>query len=200
MRIRWYLICLIGIAIFASLGILNACYFKVNHLFNYAITNRMEVDSINIPIKNKKILLFAARYGKQISPTYKKAVCTEYVIKVIEQFSKLSQDQKQKINIVTNQDLQTLLDQDSPITKGVYYSLVSSGIGVPIDNIEEVKAGDFVQFWNNLNGKVQGHCGIVRAVNIKKGLLSIYSSSPKTNGHGIQLYILPKYTYFTRLK
>ncbi len=182
------------------LGIIHSCYFKVNHLINFALVKKLDVDSTNLPEKNKKILLYAAQYGKQISPTYEKAVCTEYVIQIVEKLQKLNTDQKQKIKIITNQNLQTLLDENSPIIKGVYHSFVSTGIGYPIDQIEQVKAGDFVQFWNNLNGKVQGHCGIVRAVDAKKGLLSLYSSSPKTNGHGIQLYLLPKYVYFTRLK
>jgi hypothetical protein len=160
----------------------------------------LEVDSTNVPKKNKLILQFAHKHGAEISPTYHAAVCTEYVIKILSNFIPLSNKTKSDIRIITDQKIEDLLKSGSPIPKGIFTALINSKQGTAIEQIEEVKAGDFVQYWNGDRGKFVGHCGIVRAINIQKGIISIYSSSPKTNGHGIQTYIIPEYIYFVRLK
>lgn len=177
-----------------------SCVPNARKYVNAFIYKNLDVDSTNLPKKNINILKYIEAHGKEISPTYKSAVCTEYVIKVIGNFNTITIKTKNEIRIITDKKLDDLLMQNSAITKGVYTALINSKLGIPIDKIEEVKAGDFVQFWNNFNGKFIGHCGIVRALDIKKGIISMYSSSPKTDGHGIQTYIIPQYIYFARLK
>lgn len=177
--------------------VLFSCVCKKCNAFIY---RNLEVDSSNIPLRNKQILRYVAQHGREISPTYQSAVCTEYVIKVLNNFTKLTSKQKSQIRIITTQNLDSLLQKDSEITKGIYTALGDGKQGKKINEIDSVKAGDFVQFWNVYRGKLFGHCGIVRAVNTRKGIISLYSSSPRTNGHGIQTYAIPEYIYFVRLK
>jgi hypothetical protein len=167
---------------------------------NRFLYSDLPVDTTDASLKNRAILKYADAYGAKISPTYQEAVCTEYLIQIIDHFNPLNKDQKNKIRIITQENIDTLLNQNDLIPAGVYYSLSSTDIGIPIDDIREVKAGDFVQFWDKFNGRRYGHCGIVRAVDIEKGIMSLYSSSPRTNGHGKQIYVIPEYVYFVRLK
>jgi uncharacterized protein YijF (DUF1287 family) len=71
----------------------------------------------------------------------------------------------------------------SPEPQGVYYTLTTNGKGIPIDNIADVKPGDFVQFWYP---KSWGHCGIVKEIKAEEGLMLLYSSFPSTDGYGIE--------------
>lgn len=149
-----------------------------------------------IPDKNTYVVDTVIKYGPKISPTYKKAVCTELVIKIIEKFYSLDKTDKSRIRIITNDHIQTLLSNDSPVPKGVYYALTKKGIGVPIDTIKHVKAGDFVQFWT----ETWGHCGIVKSINSETKTMELYSSFPSTDGYGIQRFRIPQHCYFVRLK
>jgi hypothetical protein len=146
--------------------------------------------------KNQCVLDTVVKYGHQISPTYEKAVCTELVIGVIEKFYPLDNSDKSRIRIITNENVYDLLAKNSPVTKGVYYALIKRGIGIPVDSIQNVQPGDFVQFWN----EGWGHCGIVKSVDVGAGTMELYSSFPSTEGYGIQNFEIPKYCYFVRLK
>ncbi|MFQ3576013.1 MAG: hypothetical protein SNJ77_06210 [Cytophagales bacterium] len=180
-------------------------------LFNYLPKNKkafaykllvnpeINVDSSQLKPINKKVLKTAHLQGKKISPTYQSAVCTEYVIGVLSKLTAIDQKTKQKIRIITNNDLDSLFNHDAPVLKGVVKALVDCGIGEEVD-INEAKPGDFVQFWDNSYGFLFGHCGILRGFDGSKTLMSLYSSAPSTNGHGIQTYIVTKKTYFVRLK
>lgn len=192
MRIRC---CVWGVVLFFS-----CCSPRTQQYLNKIIYQDLPLDTNMLPVKNKALLVCAAYDGPCIAPNYKEAVCTEYLIGVLESTIKLTAEQKKRIRIITDQDLCELLKEEDPVIKGVYYALTASGLGLPIDNPSEVKAGDLVQFWDYYSGKPRGHCGIVRALDLDKGLLSIYSSSITTNGHGQQLYVMPKYAYFVRLK
>jgi hypothetical protein len=150
----------------------------------------------SIPAKNKCVIDTIVKYGPIISPTYKKAVCTELLIKIIEKFYSLDKTDKKRIRIITDKDIPTLLRQDSPVPKGVYYALISKNIGIAIDNLCDVQSGDFVQFWTD----TWGHCGVVKSINLDNQTMELYSSFPSTNGYGIQLFRIPKYCYFVRLK
>lgn len=183
-----------------SIIVFICCIPNARKYLNTYLYKNLEVDSTNIPLKNKLILKYANEHGKELSPTYESSVCTEYVIKVLSNFCKLTNKQKSEIRIITDKKIEDLLATDSEITKGVYTALTKSQLGIPINNIDDVKAGDFVQFWNDYKGNLVGHCGIVRVLDSKKGIINMYSSSPRTNGHGIQTYIIPKYIYFVRLK
>jgi len=149
-----------------------------------------------IPAKNKAILDSIVTYGPTISPTYEKAVCTEMVIQLLEKFLPLTKTDKSRIRIITNENVYTLLEQNSPVPKGVYYALTARGIGKSIDDVKSVLPGDFVQFWTGS----WGHCGIVKEISPETKKMVLYSSFPSTNGYGIQTFNIPEYCYFVRLK
>ncbi|MCL2328188.1 MAG: hypothetical protein FWC39_06695 [Bacteroidetes bacterium] len=164
----------------------------LTHSFCFAQTKN------SIPLKNQCVIDTVLKYGQKISPTYQKAVCTELVIKIIEKFYVLDKTDKSRIRIITNQDIPTLLNNNSSITKGVYYALTTKGIGIPIDNLQEVLAGDFVQFWTDTQS--WGHCGIVKSIDYETNTMLLYSSFPTTNGYGVQNFNIPQYCWFVRLK
>ncbi len=149
-----------------------------------------------LPEKNRKILQYVKQKGASISPTYEKAVCTELVIGVLKNFTNLSDTEKKRIRIISDENIYVLRTQGSPIPKGIYYALTESKKGVPIDKIEDVRPGDFVQFWN----LTWGHCGIVKSIDISSRSMELYSSFPSTNGYGIQTFDIPRECYFVRLK
>ena len=151
-----------------------------------------------IPPKNQCVIDTMVQYGPQISSTYNKAVCTELVIKIIEKFYPLDKTDKSRIRIITNEDIYVLLQNNSPIMKGVYYALTEKGIGIAIDNQADVQPGDFVQFWTGDYG--WGHCGVVKSINYEENTMDLYSSFPTTNGYGIQTFPIAPYCYFVRLK
>jgi len=159
-----------------------------------AISDKVVQDSI--PARNKQIIDTVVKYGPTISPTYKKAVCTELIIPVIEKFHKLNKADKNHIRIITKRNIQQLLEEDSPVPKGVYYALIEKGIGEPVGDMNKVLPGDFVQFWT----KTWGHCGIVKSIDVDNGTMELYSSFPSTNGYGIQLFRIPEYCFFVRMK
>lgn len=67
----------------------------------------------------------------------------------------LNETDKKRIRIITEENIQELLKANSKIPKGVYYALTENGTGKPIENMENVLEGDFVQFWT----ETWGHCG-----------------------------------------
>ena len=183
---------------------MNVIYlFLILFIFNSNEKKDAKISNLNkkiqlkeIPKKNKLIVDNVKKYGPEISSTYEKAVCTELLIKILEKTQALNKIDKKRIRIITNQNIQELLKQDSNIPKGVYYSLIEKGIGIPIDNKEEILEGDLVQFWT----ETWGHCGFVKSINLEKNEMELYSSFPSTNGYGIQKFDIPKYSFFVRLK
>jgi polyhydroxyalkanoate synthesis regulator phasin len=146
--------------------------------------------------KNQRIIDAMIKYGPAISATYEKAVCTELVIQILEKFTSLSKTDKSRIRIITDENIPALLQHNSPIPKGVYHALTATGTGIAIDDLKQVQAGDFVQFWTD----TWGHCGVVKSINLSTHTMELYSSFPSTNGYGVQLFRIPKYCYFVRLK
>lgn len=165
-------------------------------LFILLSTTLNYAQEISLPQKNKDVIESVVKFGPTISSTYEKAVCTELVIQILEKFTLLSKTDKSRIRIITNQDIYSLLKQNSPIPKGVYYALTAKGIGQPIDELSNVLPGDFVQFWTG----TWGHCGIVKSVDLESKIMELYSSFPSTSGYGIQTFDVPEYCYFVRLK
>jgi hypothetical protein len=145
--------------------------------------------------KNEKIVNFVKTNGSKIAPTYKQAVCTELVIEVLQHFYALNSTDKRRIRIITSKNIYELLNQNSSIPKGVYFALIKKKIGKSIPK-NQVKEGDFVQFWND----AWGHCGIVKSINYDNNSMELYSSFPTTNGYGIQSFNIPKHCFFVRLK
>lgn len=165
-------------------------------LFILLSTTLNYAQEISIPQKNKDVIESVIKFGPTISYTYEKAVCTELVIQILEKFIPLTKTDKSRVRIITNENVYTLLKQNSPIPKGVYYALTSKGIGQPIDELSKVLPGDFVQFWTG----TWGHCGIVKSVDLETKTMELYSSFPSTSGYGVQTFDVPEYCYFVRLK
>ncbi|HPI10850.1 MAG TPA: hypothetical protein PLK63_07415 [Catalimonadaceae bacterium] len=152
-----------------------------------------------VPDLNKQLLEYARKHGSRISPTYEKAVCTEFLIQVIEPFRRLTKKEKNDIRILTKEPLGSLVEKDDPVIKGVQTALVSSGKGEIITRPEDVLPGDLVQFWTSWLWYPTGHCGVV--VSLQPGKkLTLYSSHPFTNGFGKYAFEWPGKTYFVRLK
>ena len=152
-------------------------------------------DTLVIPVKNKNVLDYVKLKGWEISPTYPSAVCTELVIGVLNHFLNLDSLDKSRIRIITTDDVFQLIRDSSDVPKGVYYALIEKGVGIPILKLEDVKPGDFVQFWY----ESWGHCGIVESVDCIKNKMMLHSSFPSTNGYGIQQFEIPSYCFFVRL-
>lgn len=187
-----FVLTIIGISIFGS--------YWINTQPVWVVGNEMNIDVFaNLPIKNKRIIQFIETKGKEIAPTYKDVACTEFVIKVINNFDSLSVNEKNNIRIITNKELDSLIDNESPIVKGVQTALLNSNKGIRVDKIEDVKPGDFVQFWNLYQGKEYGHCGVVFDIDPNKSI-TLYSSHPLTDGYGKQAYLWPDKLYAVRLK
>jgi len=161
-----------------------------------------QIDSVmlsKLPTKNKQILELLEAEGKQMAPTYNDVVCTEFVIKVIDSFEPLSKIEKNDIRIITTENLDSLVQNESAVIKGVKTALLKEEKGIDIVKCEDVRPGDFVQFWNVYQNKVYGHCGVVFNINANK-TITLYSSHPFTDGFGKQEYLWPDKIYFVRLK
>ena len=152
-----------------------------------------------LPGKNQAIINYIEANGEKIAPTYYPTVCTEFVIDVIAHQVHLSKDDKRTIRIITDKNIDELVNADSSLIKGVQIALARSGKGSSINDVGEVKPGDFVQFWNMYYGKAYGHCGVVMELEPGESL-TLYSSHPSTDGYGKQKFSWPDKVYFVRLK
>lgn len=152
----------------------------------------------DLPAKNKEIITFIEKNGARLAPTYQEAVCTEFVIKVVNEFWPLSSNEKKGIRIITSDRLDSLVEHEAPIIKGIQSALIQSDKGIAI-SASEVMPGDFVQFWNGYGIGVYGHCGVVAEI-VPNENITVYSSHPFTNGFGKQVFLWPDKVYFVRLK
>ena len=162
--------------------------------FSMALTVVSQADSL--PPRNREVLAAVAAYGPSISPTYDHAVCTELVIGILEHVCTLTKKDRSRIRIIISRDVYELMDEGSPLPKGVVYALAVSGKGTVVERVEDVLEGDFVQFWYPQSW---GHCGIVKRIDMAANTMELYSSFPSTNGFGVQEFIIPAYCYFVRL-
>jgi hypothetical protein len=174
---------------------MNKALLFLAFLFSFCVSaqEKSEKDSTN----NAFVIETVEKYGPLISPTYQTAVCTKMVIGILEKLTDLVSIDKARINIEITENVYELMLKGSPESQGVYYALTTNGKGIPIDNLSDVKPGDFVQFWYP---KSWGHCGIVKEIKAKEGLMLLYSSFPSTDGYGIEVFDIPCYCYFVRLK
>jgi hypothetical protein len=151
------------------------------------------------PEQNIQIINFIEARGQELAPDYEGVVCTEFVIKVINNFKNLSQEEKRSIRIITSDQLDSLIEIDAPIIKGVQTALTQGKKGIEIYKLEDVRPGDFVQFWNVFKNEEYGHCGIVLEIRPNESI-TLYSSHPLTNGYGKQKFLWPDKMYFARLE
>lgn len=187
------LICIVGLIV-----ILGTIWFNTQPV--WPVDREIEISKLkDLPVTNRKVIEFTATKGVDLAPTYESAVCTEFVIKVIDGVKPLTKAEKNDIRIITKSKLDSLIDADSPIIKGVQTALVRNGKGTEITESNDVLPGDFVQFWNVFQGRAYGHCGIVLDIEPNK-TLTLYSSHPFTGGYGTQEYLWPEKIYFVRLK
>ncbi len=155
-------------------------------------------DLEDIPERNLAIIKYAAAVGDSLAPTYNTAVCTEYLIKIIEHFTPLTSKDKRLINIVDADTLIESINADELKIRGVQTALVKSKKGKSIEDPYLVKPGDMVQFWNVFFDEAKGHCGIVLDIEPNR-FITLISSSKRTEGHGVQTYYWPEKAYFVRL-
>jgi hypothetical protein len=152
----------------------------------------------HLPTKNKKIIELIETRGKELAPTYREAVCTEFVINVIDNLDSLTKTEKNDIRIITTEELGYLIATESPVIKGIQTALVNGDKGIAVEE-NEVIPGDFVQFWNVHQGRERGHCGVVLDIDHNK-TITLYSSHPLTDGYGKQEYLWPDKLFFVRLR
>jgi hypothetical protein len=152
-----------------------------------------------LPSRNKQVIAFVEANGVNLAPDYQQVKCTDFVVRVIERFVALSEEERNQINIITNEDLNTLIENESAIIKGVQTSLIRGSKGIEIIGLDDVRPGDFVQFWNEYLGTPYGHCGVIFDVEPYHSI-SLYSSHPLTHGYGKQKYMWPDKVFFVRLK
>lgn len=180
------------------MNFLNQNVFSLLFCF-IALISCGQADNSELPIRNQQIIDTVQVYGPSISPTYEAAVCTEFVLGILDHFVELSHQDSihVRIDLEDGQDVYELIAEGSALPTGVYYALVHNGMGIPVDDIRDVKPGDFAQFWYY---RSWGHCGIVHHIDRANQVMWLYSSYPSTNGYGIQPFQIPDYCYFVRLK
>ncbi len=179
------------------LGFIGNCWINTQPLW---VNNKKISEHLlnKLPARNRLIIEFIEANGSKIAPHYNDAVCTEFVIDVIEQFGQLTKEEKKGIRIITDKNLVDLVESESSIIKGVQTSLIQNNKGEIVEGIEDVMSGDFVQFWNVYQGKAYGHCGVILEVNPSESL-TVYSSHPLTDGYGKQKFLWPDKAFFVRL-
>lgn len=160
------------------------------------LSNKLKSQVDSFTYVNQKVIETVEKFGPIISPTYETAVCTELVIEILDHLVELDSIDRSKIRIIIVEDVYALIENGSPLPKGVYHALTSNGKGIPIDDFKDVLPGDFVQFWYPHSW---GHCGILHSIDLEKKMMKLYSSFPSTSGYGIQEFEIPDYCYFVRL-
>jgi hypothetical protein len=166
----------------------------------WPVDRKIEIDKLkSLPVTNREVVEYIQAEGQDLAPTYESVVCTEFLIKVIDKVKPLTRIEKNDIRIITDSQLDSLVETDSPIIKGVQTALLRNNKGIEIKDSSDVLPGDFVQFWKVFQGRAYGHCGIVLDIEPNKRL-TLFSSHPLTGGYGIQEYLWPEKTYFVRLK
>ena len=118
-------------------------------------------------------------------------VCTTFASKVLAKAGyQVAQPVDQQINIAINWEKETgkkkptakdkqkklasLVSGGDPRTKGVVLALVNSDQGVEI-GLDQLRPGDFVQYWYDSKGKIAGH--VVQVV-------EVVSTGEKIKAHG----------------
>lgn len=184
----------------ALTGVLIYGSFWFNTQPVMVVTRKLDTAQlINLPEKNKTIIDFIETEGKKLAPNYRDVVCTEFVIAILNNLGNLTSAEMNDIRIITSDDLKDLISTGSPEIRGIQTALAKTNKGVRIDNVDKVRPGDFVQFWNIYNGNAYGHCGVVFEMEPGE-TMTLYSSHPLTDGYGKQVFLWPDKLFFVRLK
>ena len=191
------IICITLALTLAGISIFGICWINTQRV--WVVDKQISRNLLNhLPRKNKQIIELIERRGKDFAPTYRGAVCTEFVINVIDNLDSLTKTEKNDIRIITTEELGYLIATESPVIKGIQTALVNGNKGIVVQE-SEVIPGDFVQFWNVHQGRERGHCGVVLDIDHHK-TITLYSSHPLTEGYGKQEYLWPDKLFFVRLK
>jgi hypothetical protein len=191
---------LVTISLIGVVGLILVLGIWFNTQPVWPVDRKIEPDKLEgLPVTNREVVEFIQAEGQFLASTYESAVCTEFMIKVIDKIKPLTRTEKNDIRIITDSQLDSLVEADSPIIKGVQTALLRNNKGIEIKESSEVLPGDFVQFWKVFQGRAYGHCGVVLDIEPNK-TLTLYSSHPFTDGYGTQAYLWPEKIYFVRLK
>jgi hypothetical protein len=137
----------LGILIIVGLAVIGNYWIRTQPI----LVVHAKPDSIlfqTLPVTNQRIVNYIEANGTSLAPDYNKVVCTEFVIQVLQQFSALTKDERTQIRIITDDKLIDLVDRDADVIKGVQQAIVGHAKGIAINSMNDVKPGDFVQFWN----------------------------------------------------
>lgn len=129
-----------------------------------------------------------------------KYVCTTFAYKVLQEAGfDVSGDMKKDVNININwkkelgkgataeekrDRLKRLVRKGDERTKGIVYALTKSGQGEEVE-LENIQAGDFLQYWYKSGKGVGGHVVLVQEVLKRKGKrvdLKVHGSHGSTHG------------------
>lgn len=118
-------------------------------------------------------------YGSQAKDATK-IDCVEFVNEVAGECCKASEkseeftaELRKRIAIATlkpEEKLQELVEKQDDRIKGVQWALVQAGLGTAVP-VAEAKAGDFVQYWYERDGKWAGHAGVIQSINSGSAVL-----------------------------
>ncbi len=152
----------------------------------------------SLPVANRRIIELIEKNGRRLAPTYKQANCTEFMTRFLSLVYTLTPKQKQQINIVTDQPVDSICARIArfdyrPEYKGVCHFITDNKLGEAVWDLQQVQAGDFIQFWW-LGGQT-GHCGVIREINLDKGYFTMYGSTPR-QGFGVSTYPILADLYF----
>ncbi len=140
---------------------------------------------------NKKLVASLEKNGRGMAPDYKTANCTEFLTGFLSMHFNLRPSHKSQINVVIpNQSIDMILanlkaGKPQPEYGGVCHFVTANLKGVGLNYWEDLKPGDLVQWWWH-SGR-QGHCGIIKEVNMEQRWFAVYSSTPK-QGFGVTRY------------
>lgn len=147
----------------------------------------------------------AYRNGKDLASDYEKANCTELMTELLSKSYNLTPKQIKQINIaLPNTNAAKILEdlkagKEKPEYGGVCHFVEANGYGKRIYYWEDLLPGDVVQWWW-FTGR-QGHCGIIKHVNLKERWFEVFSSTPD-QGFGVKRYAMDfdAHFFFARIE
>ena len=120
-----------------------AALFWVRTQAAWPVEGKIEKEKlIGLPGNNKKVLDVIEKKGRSLAPTYEASVCTEFVIKVIEEVRPLTKDERNDVRIIiVTSSLDSLVMVEAPVIKGVQTALLKRSKGIEIKDSHDVLPG-----------------------------------------------------------